>query len=485
MMVKRFDISSGERIRKTNFMARSEIIALMMDGENLRCVRYVPKGAADLARADGGVWPVVAPSVEGDENGIPPAELPDEEGDTPLLAAVRSARRALGGGDVVVAFPLSSLLVHILKMPVEMREDLQSAVALQMDKIAPFDDGEYSTGYEVLSEDEEHIWVLASAMSHATFDALNDPLSAVGWRVVRSDIGMLGWLRVLCAPLKLNSPGRRIVLSLLQDVWTVMVINNGTLVMARSFGGVSGYAALVRELTLSMMSVEIEAGVLAVGEILVVADERPDSALFDKLQGLFAVTPEYHKFPSVDGGVEGVALRSSEKDVVDLTPQYWHDTLKENATRKKVMTFAGVACVIWAVGMAILFGGPLVYRHMTGRVRDKSKAHYRAYKAVSDTRERVNLILSYTDRQYSPLEILRVISGYLPRGITLTGFNFKKQDGVRISGEAQIPSQVYSLKEAIDADDIFVSSTLTGPSASREGHKFEIAVTFPAVEVDE
>ncbi len=485
MREERFDISSGERTLKTNFMARSEIIALMMDGENLRGVRYVPRGSAGLVRADGGVWPVVATPVAVDENGMP-SELPDdEEADTPLLAAVKAARRALGGGEVVVAFPLASLLVHILKMPVEMRDDLQSAVALQMDKISPFDDGEYSTGYEVLSEDEEHIWVLASAMSHAVFDAINEPLSAVGWRVIRSDIGMLGWLRVLCGPLKLNSPGRRIVLSLFKDVWTVMVINNGTLVMARSFGGVSGYAALVRELTLSMMSVEIEAGVLAVGEILVVAEERPDSALFDKLEGLFSITPEYHKFPSMEGGVEGVALRSSEKDVVDLTPQYWHDILKENATRKKVMIFAGAACVIWAVGMATLFGGPLVYKEMTRRARDRSKAHYKAYRAVSDTRERVNLILSYTDRQYSPLEILRVISGYLPRGITLTGFIFKKQDGVRISGEADMPSQVYSLKEAIDADQLFVSSTLTGPSASKEKHKFEIYVMFPVVEVDE
>jgi hypothetical protein len=157
----------------------------------------------------------------------------------------------------------------------------------------------------------------------------------------------------------------------------------------------------------------------------------------------------------------------------------------ENAIRKKVMVFAGLACVIWAVGMAALFGGPLVYREMTNRVRAKGKAHYSAYKAVSDSRERVNLILSYTERQYSPLEILRVVSGYLPRGITLTGFNFKRQDGVRITGEAEMPSQVYSLKEAIDADDLFVSSTLTGPSASRGKHKFEIHVAFPVAEVDE
>ena len=463
-------------------MARSEIIALMMDGENLRGVRYVPKGSSGLVRAGGGVWPVVESPAEGE--GEIPADISDDE-DTPLLKAVKAARHDLGSGEVVVAFPLSSLLLRILKMPVEMRGELADAVALQMDKISPFDDGQYSTGYEVLSEDEEHVWVLAAAMSNAVFNEINEPLQQVGWRVVRSDIGLLGWLRVLCGPLKLNSPGRRIVLSCFRDVWAVMVINHGTLVLARAFGGVSSYDALLRELTLSMMNVEIEAGVLSVVEILVLAEKRPDEELFNKLRELFTVSPEYREFPSLEGGVEGVALRSSEKDVVDLTPQYWHDELKENATRKKVMAVVGVACAIWAVGMGALFGGPLVYKELTKRVRAKGKAHYSAYKAVSDTRERVNLILSYTDRQYSPLEILRVISGYLPRGIILTGFNFKKQDGVRISGEAEMPSQVYSLKEAIDADELFVSSTLTGPSASRGKHKFEIHVAFPVTEVEE
>lgn len=463
-------------------MARSEIIALMMDGENLRGVRYVPKGSAGLVRAGGGVWPVVESPVE-DEEDIP-VEISDDE-DTPLLKAVKAARHDLGGGEVVVAFPLSSLLLRIIKMPVEMRDDLADAVALQMDKISPFDDGQYSTGYEVLSEDEEHVWVLAAAMSNAVFNEINEPLQQVGWRVVRSDIGLLGWLRVLCGPLKLNNPGRRIVLTEFGNLWTLLVMNHGTLVLARSFSGVSSHDALLRELTLSMMNVEIEAGVLAIAEILILAEERPDQELFGKLKDLFSVTPEYRELPSLEGGVEGVALRSSEKDVVDLTPQYWHDELKEKAVRKKVMTVVGVACVIWAVGMVVLFGGPIVYNEMTKRVRAKGKAHYRAYKAVSDTRERVNLILSYTDRQYSPLEILRVISGYLPQGITLTGFNFKKQEGVRISGEAEMPSQVYSLKEAIDADELFVSSTLTGPSASRGKHKFEINAAFPVTEVEE
>ncbi|MFO7937078.1 MAG: hypothetical protein R6V06_05670 [Kiritimatiellia bacterium] len=457
-------------------MARSEIIALMMDGENLRGVRYVPKGSSGLSRAGGGVWPITEASVEG-MGDIAPDEIPEDE-DSPLLKALKLVHHDLGGRDVVVAFPLSSLLLRILKMPIEMRDDLADAVVLQMDKISPFDDGEYSTGFEVLSEDEENVWVLAAAMSNAVFNEINEPLQKVGWRVVRSDIALLGWLRVLCGPFKLNGPGRRIVLSRFRNDWALMVMNHGTLVMARSFGCVRDYDALVRELTLSMMNVEVEAGPLSVVEILVVAEERPEQALFDKLSDLFSVEPEYRAFPSMEGGVEGVALRSYEQDVVDLTPDFWHAQLKENAIRKKVVVAVSAACAVWVLLMAGLFSGPLVYQHLAKRVQAKSRGHYREYKAVSDTRKRVELILSYTDRQYSPLEIMRVVSSYLPQGIILTAFNYKRQDGVRISGEADQPTLVYEFKNAVTADELFDTVNLDGPSASRGKHKFEVHAEF-------
>ncbi|MEI7902812.1 MAG: hypothetical protein WCK89_21400, partial [bacterium] len=129
-----------------------------------------------------------------------------------------------------------------------------------------------------------------------------------------------------------------------------------------------------------------------------------------------------------------------------------------------------------------LFAGPVVYRQMTAHVRGESKAHAKAFKRVSDTRDRVNLILSYTDRTYSPLEMLRMASSRLPpAGITLIGFNFKRDDGVKISGEADLPTLVYDFKNAVTEDPLFESVSLTGPSASRGKHKFEVDAKFKGV----
>lgn len=459
-------------------MAKSEIIVLVMNEDNLRGVRYVPKGSSGLVRAGGGVWPF-AETHAGDDTDLP--EVTPEEEESPLSKAVKAARRELGGGDVVVAFPMSKLLLRILKMPVAMREDLADAVALQMDKISPFNDGEYSVGYEVMSEDEESLWVLSAAMANTTFTEINEPLQRAGWRVVRSDIALLGWLRTLCGPLKLNTPGRRIVLTRFKDDWAVLVMNHGTLVLARTFGN-SGSEALVRELTLSMLNVEMEAGPLSVVEILVLAEERPDENLFRMLNDLFGVSAEYKPFPSLEGGVEGVALRSSEQNVIDLTPQYWHTEMQESSVRKKVMAAVITACALWVVFMAVIFAGPAVYKHLSKTEKKKSAEHSRAFLSVSDTRDRVNLILSYTDRKYSPLEMLRVTSGYLPQGITLTGFNYKRQDGVKITGEADLPTLVYQFKNALTEDDLFESVSLVGPSASKGKHKFDVHAVFKGSE---
>ncbi|MFA7174368.1 MAG: PilN domain-containing protein [Kiritimatiellia bacterium] len=457
-------------------MTKPDVIALMVSDNALYGVRYSPRGSAGLTRTGGGVWSLAEQAPAPDALEVLP-EVEDVE-ETPLMRAVKAAKRELGGREVVLAFPLSRLLVRILKLPVAMRDDLAEAVHLQMDKISPFDEGGYSTGYEVLSEAEDNLWVLAAAMPSAAFDAVNGPLTEVGWKVVRTDIGILGWLRHLCGPFKLGSPGRRVVLVHFHEDWMLMVMNHGTLVLARSFKNISSYDALVRELTLSVLNVEIDAGPLAIVELLVVAEERPDEQLFTKLHALLGVNPEFKEFPSLDGGVMGVALRSVEQGVIDLTPPYWKLTLREGAVRRRIILAAAAAGIIWLLLMGALFSGPIVYKQLTKAVTSKSKAHYAQYKSVADTRKRVNLILSYTNREYSPLEMLRVVSGYLPQGITLTGFNFKKGDGIRISGDADQPTLVYQFKDAVTADPLFETVTLTGPSASRDKHKFEVNAVF-------
>ena len=460
-------------------MAKSEVIAIVVESGYLRGVRFAPRGRDGWTRTGGGVWPIEALAEEAVTEG--PEKGTVVESDLPLARAARAAKAALGARQVVIALPLSRLLVRVMKLPMEVREDLTEAVALQMDKLSPFPGEELSVGYEILSESENALWVFVAALPAAVFEELGTALHAAKLQVIRTDASALGWFRSLCGPCQLTRPGRRVLLMDPDEGWDLLVLDHGVPVLARGLGAQTDADALIRDLTLSLMNVELDAGESPVADVLVVSRNVPAPELVRKLEALTGVVVRHVVPPTDDGGAEGVAIRTGEGAALDLTPQVWRDEIKESGTRKRVLTGVGIAVSAWALFMGVLFSGPVVYKQMTAHVRGEARAHAKAFKRVSDTRDRVNLILAYTDRTYSPLEMLRMASSRLPQGITLIGFNFRRDDGVKISGEADQPTLVYDFKNAVTEDPLFESVSLTGPSASKGKHKFEVDAKFKGV----
>lgn len=460
-------------------MAKSEVIALLATRGLLSGVRLAPRGRDGWTRTGGGAWPIEAPQETASADSAQQGTV--VEGDKPLARAALEAKKGLGARQVVIALPLSRLLVRVLKLPIEVREDLADAVTLQMDKLSPFPGEELSVGFEILSESETALWVFAAAMPSAIFEELGSALSHAKLYVTRTDISALGWFRSLCGPLQLARPGRRVLLMDMDDGWDLMVLDHGVPILARGLGVVPDVDTLVREMTLSMLNAELEAGNAPIADVLVVSRDVPAVEMVRRMETLMGVPVRHQEPPTEDGGVEGVAVRTGEGASLDLTPLSWRDAVKEARIRKQVLTGVAAAAAVWGVLMGTLFLGPLVYKQMSERTRAVSRAHAKAYKQVSDTRERVNLILSYMDRTYSPLEMLRMASGYLPQGITLTGFNYKREDGVRITGEADVPTLVYDFKNAVTEDPLFESVALIGPSASKGKHKFDIDAKFKGV----
>ncbi len=461
-------------------MAKSDVIAILAESACLRGVRFAPRGRDGWTRTGGGVWPLDVPhESESAEEGGQSGTL--VESDKPLARAFGAAKSALGARQVVLALPLSRLLVRVLRLPIEVREDLADAVVLQMDKLSPFPGEELSVGCEVLSETEKELWVLAAAMPAAVFEELGAALRVAKLHVVRTDAAALGWFRSLCGPCQLARPGRRVVLMNPDDGWDLLVLDHGVPVLVRGLGSLPDDASLIREVTLSLLNAELDAGEAPVAEVLVVSKETPPPELMRKLETLAGAAVRHVVPPSEDGGVEGVAVRTGEGAALDLTPQAWRDEVRESRVRRRVLLGVGVAMAVWAVFMGVLFSGPLVYKQMTSRTRSASKVHAKEFKQVSDTRERVNLILAYTDRTYSALEMLLMASSYLPSGITLIGFNYRRDDGVKIAGEADQPTLVYDFKNAVTEDPLFETVSLTGPSASKGKHKFEVDAKFKGV----
>ena len=464
-------------------MAKRDVTALLVEGGVLRGVRFSPRGRDGWVRTGGGVWPLdsVQPVDELDAQTVSDPQESATLGETPLARVFASAHSALAVRQVVLSLPLCRLLVRVMQFPVEVREELADAVTLQMDKLSPFPGEELAVSHEILSETESTLWVFAAALPAAVFNEIGEALEVAKLQVTRTDTSGLGWFRVLWGPCHLDRPGRRVLLMNPDGGWDLMVVDQGVPVLMRGMGVLLDDLSLFRELTLSLMNAELDAGPQAIEEVLVVSKTPPDAALREGLSRVASAPVRHLVPPSEDGGVEGVALRTGEGAMLDLTPQIWRTAVYEAGIRKRVLTGVSVALAIWAVFMGILFSGPIVYNQLIERVRKASRAHFSEYKAVSDTRERVNLIQSYTDRSRSALELLRLVSVYLPSGVTLAGLTYKRDEGIRVSGDAELPTQVYAFKNAITEDPLFETVGLTGPSASKGRHKFDVDAKFKEV----
>ena len=81
------------------------------------------------------------------------------------------------------------------------------------------------------------------------------------------------------------------------------------------------------------------------------------------------------------------------------------------------------------------------------------------------------------------LEIMKAVSDRLPEGVTLSSWNYKRDEGIRVSGDAETSEATYAFKDAMDAmtagdeedgEKIFNTVNLNGPNASKGGYRFDL-----------
>jgi hypothetical protein len=141
-----------------------------------------------------------------------------------------------------------------------------------------------------------------------------------------------------------------------------------------------------------------------------------------------------------------------------------------------------------------------VYDQLAEHQKTICKRHSKAYREVKEMRDKVKLVQQYSDHARGTLEMLKAVSDRMPEGVTLTGFNYRRGEKLSINGEADQPTVVYDFKNALteaeiipvgaedggekeaEAEKLFAEVTLTGPSKSRNTHKFSIECLFESAE---
>ena len=497
-------------------MKRS-ITVLGIEADGVRGVRLAENGT-DWICADSGFWPTGSGRrVENDalqqessdgRAASPQAagfggedELSADDRYTATVDALKEASKRFGTGEVVLSVPLSSLLMKVARTSVEERDSLLETAGTELGKVSPFPGETPVIGIETVSETDSDLVTMFAALPEAAAAEIGDALDEANVRVIRTDATALGWLRTLWPRIvSSQAASRTVVLMDLGNGWDIAVLDNGAPSLLRGLGNIADPVELGREVMLSLMQAGVES---APGEIAVFSTRDIDPAVIGRLEAFGPVRVERVDAADADRGVDGVARRTLEGATLDVTPADWTELREESRFKKKLKVFLTAAGAAWLLLMGTLLGGPFVYDWLTERQKETCKRHAKAYKEVKDMRDKVKLVRQYSDHARGTLEMLKAVSDRMPEGVTLTSFSYKRGEKLSIVGEADQPTVVYDFKNALanaaivaiegENDEIgekpveerlFAVVTLSGPSKSRNTHKFSIECLFEAPEED-
>ena len=380
------------------------------------------------------------------------------------------------GREVVLALPLNRLLVRMVRVPAE-ADVIETALPI-LKAASPFPDDVLTVGCEAVREDEGCKIVIAAALPESAADDIGEALDAAKLSVTRIDALVLGQLRGVWSALG-ESDGRRLVIVRSPDCLSLVVLDGN---QPSAIRAITDAADLKREVMLSLLEAEDFGGAKKLDEIIVVSSESGEAA-DAPLEGLSAFAPVRTVTVGADAALVGVRDRSSDPAALNALPESWRKMLEETRFKAKLTKRLAVAVGIWVLVMAVLFGVPVVYGFMTDHQKSLSKQHQRQYAAVKEMKEKVGLIHKYSDHARGALEIMKAVSDRLPEGITLSSWSYRRDEGVRVSGDAERAEDVYEFKDAMDAlsagedeDDekVFNAVSLNGPNASKNGQRFDL-----------
>ena len=379
---------------------------------------------------------------------------------------LRVMRAGHPGREAVLALPLSRLLAKVVRVPAG--EDHVAVAASALQSMNPFPDEPLAVGCETVRETADGAIVLAAALPESAAEDVAEALDAQKLSVTRVDLLALGELRAAWSRFDASDGRRRLVRIKSADCLTLFVLDGDVPVAVR---GVTDLENREREEMLLLLEAESFGGAKPLAETVDV--EMPEEVSSD--------------------AVAGIVERSEDPASLNALPASWREVLEETRFKARLVRRVAVAVGIWLLAMGVLLGVPVAYGFMTDHQKTLSKRHARQYRMVSDRKKKVEVFKTYSDHARGALEIMKAVSDRLPAGITLTSWDYDRQKGLRVSGEAKTDSEVYELKnrmEALafgdegdpDAEHVFATVELGRLNLSRGMQRFDMDFGFEETE---
>jgi len=394
--------------------------------------------------------------------------------------ALRVISSGVKSREAVLALPLGRLLVRLVR--VAEGEDPAEKAGSILTAVSPFPDEPLAVGLEkVCDEAGGRAVYLAAALPEGSTDDIADALDAAKLNVVRVDALVLGELRGVWR--SIGGEGRRLVVFKDPDCVSLVVLDVDLPVSIRA---ASLESDLKREAMLSLLEAEDFGGPKPLGEVVRVRRENEEPAAESAVDPLASFGAPVRSIEiGADAGLAGVAERTTEEGSLNAMPDSWREVLAETRFKAKLLRNMIAAVAVWLVAMGVLFGVPVAYGYMTDHQKELCKRHAKQYRAVSEKKAKVKLVRKYSDHSRGALEIMKAVSDRLPEGVTLSSWDFTRDDGVRLRAESDDSSSAYQLKDALaemhaDGEDgggekIFEVVRLGALSKQKDGkQKFEI-----------
>lgn len=400
--------------------------------------------------------------------------------------ALRAESSGAKSREAVLALPLSRLLVKTVRVPAD--EDAVEYSTRVLSAMSPYPDEELTVSVEKVRECESSQIVLAAALPESSAEDIASALDEAKLSVVRIDAIVLGELRGVWS--RLGAAGRKVVLFVSPDSVSIIVVDGD---VPSSIRAVPKTSDLRREITLSLLEAEDFGGAGSLSEIVVIDHEGEENSISPDRIGSFAV-PVRSVTIGADAFFSGIAERNLEDGTLNALPATWRDVLEETRFKRKLVGFMAVACSLWALALGVLLGVPVAYGYMTDYQKGLCSSHAREYRAVSDKRSKVKLVRKYSDHSLGALEIMKAVSDSIPDGITLTSWDFKRDEGLSIRGDSDDSAQAYELKDSIaekrfegddgeEGDVVFQSVKIGALNKHKDGkQKFGIECLFTVPE---
>lgn len=375
------------------------------------------------------------------------------------VAAMQPAFRNLPG-EATLALPSSDLLLRVLELPTSDRAEIESMVALQLDKISPFPVEQMRSAWETLSSGAAESRILVAAIPADRIEAYCRPYKKAGLIPARLDARILGWWECLSAAGEI--PDRGVCAGLLADSHSaeLMIFQDGVPTVFVSLGPIrlddpeATARDVAEEAAFALDSLELE----DVRELPIrawILEASLQNALASRLSELPGRTVEVRPADGLPELSEGLARRSARADRLNLLPAEWRESAARARSRRRL-----IVSTLWLVGtfVLVLLAGALLFsiqKRMTRSLQLRLAALEEPRKEMLALQERLTALEQYSDPKGSVLESLREIVVALPQGIELTSFSFRKGVSVLLRGQAAAPDPVYDFIQALQKSGFF------------------------------